>query len=567
MASQDEIVQSSGDVAEEAIAGDIDIDKASVDKLHKNAIGLPGVLYFCLAGSAPISAMLFNVPPIASQAGATSPLVFLLAGIGLMLLGVAIVYLARRLTSAGGFYTWVRHSLGRRTAFQAGWLMMGGYALFEGSLLGAFGSYTNSSFANYANFHIPGGWVTFALIGAVIIFSLSYFDVKWSVYAMAPFLVLEVGVLIVLDLAITIHGGAAGHDFVHTFTTAGANPSPGGPFVIPTSIAPAAKITAAPGGILGIGVGMALGVWSWVGFEAGAVYGEEARNPRRAVPVAVFSVIAFLTFLYVFTSYSATIGYGWQNAVSQFGNLTGNPTPYYPLASIYVGGLLQALMIIAISTSSLACGLAFHNGMVRYLYAMGRENILPGVFGRTHPRYRSPHIAIITQSLFSALLMIAFAFVIQKTNADGTFSYAFGIADGKVYTQTDGIYPYTWLAIIGTIAFVIVYIMVNIASPTFALRFDRKSFNVLAHIVAPVLSTLVLLVPLISFVMPTIPGAIGSYFTGLGFAATPFPLNILPLFVLIWIVAGLVYSYVLSSRYPTQYEGMGRIIRGDVYAA
>ena len=65
--------------------------------------------------------MLFNVPPIASQAGAASPLVFIISGIGLLLLGVAIVYLSRRLTSAGGFYTWVRHSLGKRTAFQAGW--------------------------------------------------------------------------------------------------------------------------------------------------------------------------------------------------------------------------------------------------------------------------------------------------------------------------------------------------------------------------------------------------------------------------------------------------------------
>src|SRR5260370_37161988 len=115
MASQDEIVQSSGDVAEGAIAGDIDIDKASVDKLHKNAIGLPGVLYFCLAGSAPISAMLFNVPPIASQAGAGSPLVFFLAGIGLILLGVAIAYLALRLPSAAGCYTSVLPSLGRLT--------------------------------------------------------------------------------------------------------------------------------------------------------------------------------------------------------------------------------------------------------------------------------------------------------------------------------------------------------------------------------------------------------------------------------------------------------------------
>lgn len=561
MATHDELAPS-GVVPEEAIAGDIDVDKANVDKLHKNAIGLPGVLYFCLAGSAPISAMLFNVPPIASQAGATSPLVFILSGIGLMLLGVAIVYLSRRLTSAGGFYTWVRHSLGKRTAFQAGWLMMGGYAVFEASLLGAFGSYTNSSFANYANFHTPGGWVTWAFVGALIIFLLSYFDVKWSVFAMAPFLILEVGVLIVLDLAITIHGGAFGHDFTHTFTPAGANPSPGGPFFVPTSIAPAAKITAAPGGLLGIGVGMALGVWSWVGFEAGAVYGEEARNPRRAVPVAVFSVIAFLTLLYTWTSYSATIGYGWQNAVSQLGNLTGNPTPYYPLASTYVGGFLQALMIIAISTSSLACGLAFHNGMVRYLYAMGREGILGHVFGRTHPRYRSPHIAIITQSLFSALLVIFFAFVIQNTS---TGNYGFGIADGKTTMQIDGILPYTWLAISGTIAFIVVYIMVNIASPAFALRFDKKAFNALGHIVAPILSTLVLVVPLISFVMPALPGAIGTYFTNLGFAPTPFPLNILPLIVLVWIILGLAYSFYLSSTNPERYEGMGRIIRGDVY--
>ena len=405
MATKDEFIQST------ATAGDIDVDRANIDKLHKNAIGLPGVLYFCLAGSAPISAMLFNVPSMASQAGATTPLVFLLSGIGLMLLGVSIVYLSRRLTSAGGFYTWVRHSLGRRAAFQAGWLMMGGYALFEASLLGAFGSYTNSSFANYAHFNTPGGWVTWALIGAVIIFSLSYFDVKWSVFAMAPFLVLEVGVLLVLDLVITIHGGASGHDFVHTFTTAGANPTPSGhPFVNATNTT---TLTAAPGGLLGIGVAMALGVWSWVGFEAGAVYGEEARNPRRAVPVAVFAVVAFLTFLYTWTAYSATIGYGWQFAVSQFGNLTGNSTPYYPLASTYVGGFLQALMIVAISTSALACGLAFHNGMVRYLYAMGREGILGKVFGKTHPRYRSPNIAIITQSLFSVLLILFFALVLQ----------------------------------------------------------------------------------------------------------------------------------------------------------
>lgn len=309
---------------------------------------------------------------------------------------------------------------------------------------------------------------------------------------------------------------------------------------------------------------MALGVWSWIGFEVGAVYGEEARNPRRAVPVAIFAVVAFLTLLYTWTAYSATIGNGWHFAVSQFGNLINNSTPYYPLASTYVGGFLQALMIIAISTS----GLAFHNGIVRYLYTMGSEHILGQTFGRTHPSYRSPHIAIIAQSLLSALLIIFFAFVIQKTNADGTVSYALGIADGKAYMQTDDIYPYTWLAIIGTIAFMVVYIMVNIASPVFALRFERKSINwlsfVFTHILAPLLSSLVLLIPLISFIMPTIPGSVGGYFTSLGFAATPFPLNILPLFVIGWIVIGLVYSIYLANTNPERYKKMGRIVRGDI---
>ena len=47
----------------------------------------------------------------------------------------------------------------------------------------------------------------------------------------------------------------------------------------------------------------------------------------------------------------------------------------------------------------------------------------------------------------------------------------------------------------------------------------------------------VLLIPLVSLIVPPIPG-IGPYFTGLGFSPTPFPLNILPLFVVVWLLVG-----------------------------
>jgi amino acid transporter len=81
----------------------------SRDSRTATAIGLPGVLSFCLAGAAPIVAMFFNVPTLASQARAATPLVFLLSAIGLIAPGVPIVSFSRRLSSAGGFYTWISH--------------------------------------------------------------------------------------------------------------------------------------------------------------------------------------------------------------------------------------------------------------------------------------------------------------------------------------------------------------------------------------------------------------------------------------------------------------------------
>src|SRR5207249_1965004 len=163
------------------------------------------------------------------------------------------------------------------------------------------------------------------LLAVVVVSTLAFFDVKWSVRVLAPFLALEVCSLLVLDIAIVAQGGAQGQDFYHTFTTAGS--SLHGVF---------------PGGLLGIGVGMALGVWSCL------------------VPV----------------------------------------------------------LYLTISTSTFAAILAFHNGMVRYFYSLGRETVLPPWFGKTHPRWHSPYTASLVQSAFSIVVILFLAMIFQKTNAD-----------------------------------------------------------------------------------------------------------------------------------------------------
>ncbi|MFL5626815.1 MAG: hypothetical protein ACJ788_14620 [Ktedonobacteraceae bacterium] len=279
-----------------------------------------------------------------------------------------------------------------------------------------------------------------------------------------------------------------------------------------------------------------------------------------AVPL-VFLVSAIGMVLF----YAAVIGgpSGWQGVTGSqgLGNPAIAPGPYYDLATKYVGSWLIPILYITISTSTLAAIISFHNGMVRYLYSFGRESVLPKVFGRTQHTYKSPYVASFTQSIFSILVVLFLALIIQHANSDGSISYAFGFADGKNYQQTNGLFSYGWLASVGTINFIIVYILVNISAPVYARR--HGEFNVLTHIVAPALSSLVLLIPLASFVMPAVPGPIGSAFTSLGFAPTPFPLNILPIFPVLWLIIGLVYTQVLSRIDPARFEKLGHIVRGE----
>lgn len=507
--------------------------------LHHHALGLPAIFFVCIAAIAPAASMLFNVPVMASQAGAATPLAFLLSAVGVLLLGVPVVYFARRLSSAGGFATWVRHGLGSRVAFQVGWLMLGAYALFEAALQATVGGSLDLTLSALG-FHLPGGWVSYALILTLIVGVLSYFDVTASVWVMAPFAVAEVLALLVLDTVITLKGGVAGHDLLHTFTPAGATVK-----------------GVAPGGFLGIGLAMVLGILAFVGFETGAVYGEEARQPRRTIPLAMFALLVFLAILYTWTAYSATIGVGWQRAATVLGNVNAAPQQYITLAGTFVGSWLGSALVVFVLTSNFASSLAMHQAMVRYLYALGRDGLLPRLFGRTHSRWHSPYLATFAQSGFTLFVLLFLAVVMQHTNSDGSVVYALGFADGTYWQQTSGIVSFGWLASIVTMCIILVYLLTNLAAPFFARR--RHELRLFPHVIAPALSALLLLLPLGSYVLPTLPGAIGAYFTALGFAPTPFPANILPLFVLMWVFAGLGYTVYLSRVHPERLTQMGQV--------
>ena len=111
----------------------IDVSKREdIQKLEPHALGLLGVLFIALAGAAPMSAMLGNVPiAVGLGNGTSAPGGFILAAIVLCLFSVGYVAMARQFTTAGGFYSFISHGLGRPLAMAAGWSGMAAYSVFE----------------------------------------------------------------------------------------------------------------------------------------------------------------------------------------------------------------------------------------------------------------------------------------------------------------------------------------------------------------------------------------------------------------------------------------------------
>src|SRR5260221_4704267 len=225
MATKDEPIKTVPNSSENAVAlsqstpedsGDIDVEKANVDKLHRNAIGIVGLV----AGAvAPLAAMFFNVPLIVDEAGAAAPLVFLISAVGMVLFAVSIVYFARRISSAGGLYTWVSHSLGKGAGFYSGWLMLGGYALFEAASAAAFGGLTDNTLSSFG-FSIPGGWGTYSLLCIILVSVLTYFDIRVAARVLIPFLTLEKLNMPVVVIATTVQGAVIRYHFMPYLITA-----------------------------------------------------------------------------------------------------------------------------------------------------------------------------------------------------------------------------------------------------------------------------------------------------------------------------------------------------------
>src|SRR5712692_2713385 len=502
--------------------------RADVPQLRRHAVGIWGVLFLTVTGSAPISAMLFNTPLVTGYGnGLGAPAAFLFATVVLSIFSVGYVAMSRKVTTAGGFYSYISHGLGRELGLGTGFAAVVAYSVFEASLAGGFayflqlklaqiGQSTGLSWLGYIQ------WPWLALFMVVVISLITYFDIRITARILGVFLVGEVVFLLIFDLFMLARGLTTST----ALTLEAINPIKAFQG-FPATGALAAGIPA---------IGLFFAFWSWVGFEMAPNYGEESRDPKRIVPMAMYISVIGLGVFYTITSWAPFAGYHTLNdAIAQ---AQSNAAQYYlgPAQQYIALGVDQGLSILIITGSFAGC-MAVHNTAGRYFYSLGREKVLPVALGKTHPRWKSPHIASITQSVLAAVIVVLFAILGGRDNPST-----------QAYLELYGL-----MAVMGVIVILAVQALVSVA----ILRYFWLHHGTEVHWWSTVLA------PVISFVGQAV--VLFLLIQNFGFIAGAFRLAnfLVPLDLAIFAI-GIGLAFYLKASQPEKYKTLGRLIHEDL---
>ena len=413
------------------------------EHLREHSIGLPQVLFQSITHMAPAAAVAYSIfisVPYSQQA---LPLSVGLALIACICAATAIGQLAKRFPSAGGMYTYAARSLGPWAGFLVAWLFILFEPLVAPFLYLEFGWAMSDVFENEVGWHYSGQWWIWVVVMTVFVFLLTYRDIRLSTTAGVILGTFEIAIFGALALWMIFSN--AGDLNVQTF-----NPHH------------------AAGDWSGVFKGMVFAILAFIGFEASAPLGEEARNPRRTVPRAVVGSAIAIGLFYVLCSYAWVFGAGFDNFVNQ---ATTNPDPWRALGKVFwAGGWV--LIFIAIVNSIAANSNAGMNAATRVFYALSRNKLAPRPLGHVHPRFKTPTNAIIGMSVFALAIALL-------------FGWKWGPLDGFFTIATMAVPPV-----------ILVYMLVSVGAMVYYLGPRRQDFNVLLHAILPIAGIVLFFFPL-----------------------------------------------------------------------
>jgi amino acid transporter len=482
--------------------------EASAKRSLHGSLGVTAIVFMVVAAASPLTVIGGAAPlGILLGNGVGFPALYAISAVVLILFSVGLAAMTRHVPKPGAFFTYVGYGLGRSTGLAAAWIAMLTYTTIQVSVYGYIGYILSVTVASLGGPTLA--WWAYSLLCIALVGVLGYRHIDLSSKVLSVLLIAEVGIVLALVAAVVIMGGDSGLSAA--------------PFE------PANVISGAPG------VGLMFAIAAFIGFEATAIFRDEAKDPNRTIPRATYAAVIGIGVFYTLASWALVMAWGPDNVIGVIAEDPG--TFIITTMSRYLGIVGEVGVNILLITAMFACVLSFHNVITRYQHSMASAGVLPDKVAGVHAKHLSPHVSSLVQTITSVALIVVFA----------------------IFQLDPVLQVFTWFAGVATLAIAILMALTSVAIIIYFLKTkkDRRPWNT---IIAPALGLLGLVgsAVLIAAYFPIMVGDVDTTGTPTFGAVSWFLLALVGLFPLI----GYVQASWIKARRPAAYAKLTDTIAG-----
>ncbi|MEU8322795.1 amino acid permease [Nonomuraea sp. NPDC048881] len=315
------------------------------------------------------------------KAGPAVVLAFVLAAVTALFSALSYAELAGTIPVSGSSYSYAYATLGELVAWVCGWCLMLEYAVSVAAVAVGWGEYLNAFLRSLFGWTLPeaitrspgqdGGVVNVTAILIVLLATwLLLYGASESAKANAVFVLIKIAVL-VFFCAVAFTAFQSGN-----FT----------PF--------------APLGVAGITAAASQVFFSYIGFDAASTAGEEAKNPKRDLPLAILLSLLIVTAVYVLVAVAAIGAKPWTEFDPESTEASLSQIVDQATGASWPGVIVSFGAVIAIASVVLTV----IYGQTRILFAMSRDGLIPRIFQRVNPRHQVPVANTLIVALFISVL-------------------------------------------------------------------------------------------------------------------------------------------------------------------
>lgn len=385
--------------------------------LKKNSVGFIGIAFFIIAAAAPMAAFVGAGPVLFSLMGPGVPLVYILVAAIIAIFAIGYLKMSKHITNAGGFVAYIARGLGAKFATGSAGVVIVTYLALQVGLWAQYGVFAQQLMAQLG-LNLPI-WL-WILITLAVTTALAMRGIDVNLKVLGIIIALEVLIVAILVVGILLNSGGKDLSVV--------------------SFSPAQL------GSPGLGVAILFVFACFTTFEATTVFAEEAKNPRRTIPLALYTVILFVATFYTVSTWAVSVGIGPDKVQEAATNdLSG---VIFQLAMVSVGPWMDITMQVLVVTSFIAMLIGMQNMFARYCFALGRARILPQQLATVSKKNQSPAVAALVNGIAVGVILMAFLW---------------GGADPIVVV-------YAWFLALGTAGFILIMTIASLGILVFFLR-------------------------------------------------------------------------------------------------